>query len=135
MRTDYIDPHYQHRVDPEVPIEEVAGAVKELIEAGTVRHVGLSEAGAQTIRGAHAVQPVTALQGEYSLWTREPESEISRLSESSRSASYPSAPWARVSSSARSPREDFEDDLGLELRCEGPALAFRLGVTLVECQY
>ena len=71
-----IDLFYQHRVDPEVPIEEVAGAVKELIEAGKVRHFGLSEAGAQTIRRAHAVQPVTALQSEYSLWWREPEAEI-----------------------------------------------------------
>ncbi len=68
-----IDLFYQHRVDPEVPIEEVAGAVKELIEAGKVRHFGLSEAGEQNIRRAHAVQPVTALQSEYSLWWREPE--------------------------------------------------------------
>ena len=71
-----IDLFYQHRVDPQVPIEDVAGAVKELIAAGKVRHFGLSEAGAQTIRRAHAVQPVTALQSEYSLWTREPEAEI-----------------------------------------------------------
>jgi aryl-alcohol dehydrogenase-like predicted oxidoreductase len=76
LRTDYIDLLYQHRVDPNVPIEDVAGAVKELIEAGKVGHFGLSEAGAQTIRRAHAVQPVTALQSEYSLWTREPEAEI-----------------------------------------------------------
>lgn len=67
---------YQHRVDPEVPIEDVAGAVKELIREGKVRHFGLSEAGVQTIRRAHAVQPVTALQSEYSLWWREPEKEI-----------------------------------------------------------
>ena len=71
-----IDLFYQHRVDPDVPIEEVAGAVKELIREGKVRHFGLSEAGAQTIRRAHAVQPVTALQSEYSLWWREPETEI-----------------------------------------------------------
>jgi aryl-alcohol dehydrogenase-like predicted oxidoreductase len=71
-----IDLLYQHRVDPDVPIEDVAGAVKELIQEGKVRHFGLSEAGAQTIRRAHAVQPVTALQSEYSLWTRGPESEI-----------------------------------------------------------
>jgi aryl-alcohol dehydrogenase-like predicted oxidoreductase len=76
LRTDVIDLFYQHRVDPEVPIEDVAGAVKELIQAGKVRHFGLSEAGAQTIRRAHAVQPVTALQSEYSLWWREPEQEI-----------------------------------------------------------
>jgi len=76
LRTDYIDLLYQHRVDPDVPIEDVAGAVKELIGAGKVRHFGLSEAGTQTIRRAHAVQPVTALQSEYSLWTREPEAEV-----------------------------------------------------------
>ena len=71
-----IDLFYQHRVDPEVPIEDVAGAVKDLIQQGKVKHFGLSEAGAQTIRRAHAVQPVTALQSEYSLWWREPETEI-----------------------------------------------------------
>jgi aryl-alcohol dehydrogenase-like predicted oxidoreductase len=76
LKTDRIDLFYQHRVDPEVPIEEVAGAVKELIAAGKVGHFGLSEAGAQTIRRAHAVQPVAALQSEYSLWWREPELEI-----------------------------------------------------------
>jgi aryl-alcohol dehydrogenase-like predicted oxidoreductase len=76
LGTDRIDLLYQHRVDPKVPIEEVAGTVKELIAAGKVRHFGLSEAGAQTIRKAHAVQPLTALQSEYSLWWREPEKEI-----------------------------------------------------------
>jgi aryl-alcohol dehydrogenase-like predicted oxidoreductase len=76
LRTDRIDLLYQHRVNPEVPIEEVAGTVKELIEQGKVRHFGLSEAGVQTIRRAHAVQPVTALQSEYSLWWREPEEQI-----------------------------------------------------------
>ncbi len=76
LRTDRIDLIYQHRVDPEVPIEDVAGAVRELIEEGKVLHFGLSEAGARTIRRAHAVQPVTALQSEYSLWWREPEEEI-----------------------------------------------------------
>ncbi|MFN2597912.1 MAG: aldo/keto reductase [Pyrinomonadaceae bacterium] len=75
LKTDVIDLLYQHRVDPEVPIEDVAGAVKELIQEGKVRHFGLSEAGAQTIRRAHAVQPVAALQSEYSLWWREPERE------------------------------------------------------------
>lgn len=73
LRTDYIDLFYQHRVDPDVPIEEVAGAVKELIQEGKVKHFGLSEAGIQTIRRAHAVQPVTAVQNEYSLWFRRPE--------------------------------------------------------------
>jgi len=76
LKTDVIDLFYQHRVDPEVPIEEVAGAVKDLIQQGKVKHFGLSEAGAQTIRRAHAVQPVTALQSEYSLWWREPEAEV-----------------------------------------------------------
>ena len=76
LRTDRIDLLYQHRVDPNTPIEETAGAVKELIEAGKVKHFGLSEAGAQTIRRAHAVQPVTALQSEYSLFWREPEESV-----------------------------------------------------------
>jgi aryl-alcohol dehydrogenase-like predicted oxidoreductase len=76
LKTDVIDLFYQHRVDPNVPIEDVAGAVKDLIQAGKVKHFGLSEAGVQTIRRAHAVQPVTALQSEYSLWWREPEAEI-----------------------------------------------------------
>ena len=76
LKTDAIDLYYQHRVDPNVPIEDVAGAVKDLIQQGKVKHFGLSEAGVQTIRRAHAVQPVTALQSEYSLWWREPEKEI-----------------------------------------------------------
>ena len=76
LRTDRIDLLYQHRVDPNVPIEDVAGTVKELVQAGKVKHFGLSEAGAQTIRKAHAVHPVAALQSEYSLWWREPEAEI-----------------------------------------------------------
>jgi aryl-alcohol dehydrogenase-like predicted oxidoreductase len=76
LKTDVIDLLYQHRVDPNVPIEDVAGAVKDLIQEGKVKHFGLSEAGAQTIRRAHAVQPLTALQSEYSLWTRTPEKEV-----------------------------------------------------------
>jgi aryl-alcohol dehydrogenase-like predicted oxidoreductase len=76
LKVDVIDLLYQHRVDPNVPIEDVAGAVKELILEGKVKHFGLSEAGVQTIRRAHAVQPVTALQSEYSLWTRTPEKEV-----------------------------------------------------------
>jgi aryl-alcohol dehydrogenase-like predicted oxidoreductase len=76
LNTDAIDLFYQHRVDPNVPIEEVAGAVRQLIEQGKVKHFGLSEAGVKTIRRAHAVQPVTALQSEYSLWWREPETEV-----------------------------------------------------------
>ncbi|MCH4546667.1 aldo/keto reductase [Rhizobium changzhiense] len=76
LRTDHIDLYYQHRVDPDVPMEDVAGTVRELIAEGKVRWFGMSEAGAQSIRRAHAVQPVAALQSEYSLWTREPEAEI-----------------------------------------------------------
>jgi aryl-alcohol dehydrogenase-like predicted oxidoreductase len=76
LKTDVIDLFYQHRVDPNVPIEDVAGVVKELIQQGKVKHFGLSEAGVQTIRRAHKVQPVTALQSEYSLWWREPEKEV-----------------------------------------------------------
>jgi aryl-alcohol dehydrogenase-like predicted oxidoreductase len=76
LRVEAIDLFYQHRVDPDVPIEEVAGAVRDLIREGKVKHFGLSEAGAQTIRRAHAVQPVTAVQSEYSLWTRDPEPEV-----------------------------------------------------------
>lgn len=81
LKTDVIDLFYQHRVDPDVPMEDVAGAVKELIAQGKVRHFGMSEAGAQSIRRAHAVQPVAALQSEYSLWWREPEKEILPLLE------------------------------------------------------
>jgi aryl-alcohol dehydrogenase-like predicted oxidoreductase len=76
LKTDVIDLFYQHRVDPNVPIEDVAGAVRDLIQQGKVRHFGLSEAGAKTIRRAHAVQPVAAVQSEYSLWTRDPEAEV-----------------------------------------------------------
>jgi aryl-alcohol dehydrogenase-like predicted oxidoreductase len=76
LKTDVIDIFYQHRVDPDVPIEDVAGAVKSLIQAGKVKHFGLSEAGANTIRRAHAIQPVTAVQSEYSIWTRDPEPEV-----------------------------------------------------------
>jgi aryl-alcohol dehydrogenase-like predicted oxidoreductase len=76
LKVDAIDLFYQHRVDPDVPIEDVAGAVKELRQQGKVKHFGLSEAGVQTIRRAHAVQPITALQSEYSLWWRQPEAEV-----------------------------------------------------------
>jgi aryl-alcohol dehydrogenase-like predicted oxidoreductase len=76
LRLDSLDLFYQHRVDPEVPIEDVAGAVRDLIKAGKVKHFGLSEAGVETIRRAHAVQPVAALQSEYSLWWREPEKQV-----------------------------------------------------------
>ena len=101
---DTIDLLYQHRVDPDVPIEDVAGTVGELVAAGKVRHFGLSEAGSRTIRRAHAVHPVAALQSEYSLWWREPEAEILPTWRSSASASCRSARWARASSPARSAR-------------------------------
>jgi aryl-alcohol dehydrogenase-like predicted oxidoreductase len=78
LRVDAIDLYYQHRVDPEVPVEDVAGAVKDLVQQGKVKHFGLSEVAARTIRRAHAVQPITAVQSEYSLWYRDPEREVRR---------------------------------------------------------
>jgi aryl-alcohol dehydrogenase-like predicted oxidoreductase len=95
LRTDTIDLFYQHRVDPAVPIEEVAGAVRELIAQGKVRHFGLSEAGADTIRRAHAVQPVTAIQSEYSLWYRDPEASILPLCEELGIGFVPYSPLGR----------------------------------------
>ena len=95
LRTDVIDLFYQHRVDPNVPIEDVAGTVKELIEAGKIKHFGLSEAGMQTIRKAHAVQPVTALHSEYSLWWREPEKEILPTLEELRIGFVPFSPLGK----------------------------------------
>lgn len=95
LRTDHIDLFYQHRVDPNVPMEEVAGAVKTLIQAGKVRHFGLSEAGVDSVRRAHAVQPVTALQSEYSLWWREPERKILPLVESLGIGFVPFSPLGR----------------------------------------
>jgi aryl-alcohol dehydrogenase-like predicted oxidoreductase len=95
LRTDVIDLLYQHRVDPNVPIEDVAGTVRELIQAGKVKHFGLSEASAQTIRRAHAVQPVTALQSEYSLWWREPETKTIPTLEELGIALVPYSPLGR----------------------------------------
>jgi len=95
LRTDVIDLFYQHRVDERVPIEEVAGAVKDLIQEGKVKHFGLSEAGPQTIRRAHKVQPITALQSEYSLWWREPEREILRIVEELGIGFVPYSPLGR----------------------------------------
>ena len=95
LRTDVIDLFYQHRVDPDVPIEDVAGAVKDLIQKGKVKHFGLSEPGAQTIRRAHAVQPVTAVQNEYSLWWRKPEEEILPALEELRIGFVPFSPLGR----------------------------------------
>jgi len=95
LRVEPIDLLYQHRVDPAVPIEDVAGAVKELIQAGKVKHFGLSEAGVQTIRRAHAVQPLTALQSEYSLWTRTPEKEVIPTLEELRIGFVPYSPLGK----------------------------------------
>jgi aryl-alcohol dehydrogenase-like predicted oxidoreductase len=95
LKADVIDLFYQHRVDPDVPIEDVAGAVKDLIQEGKVKHFGLSEAGVQTIRRAHAVQPVTALQSEYSLWWREPEAEVLPLLEELRIGFVPFSPLGK----------------------------------------
>jgi aryl-alcohol dehydrogenase-like predicted oxidoreductase len=95
LKTDVIDLLYQHRVDPNVPIEDVAGTVKELIQQGKVKHFGLSEAGLSTIRRAHAVQPVTAVQNEYSLWFREPEAELMRLLEELGIGLVPYSPLGR----------------------------------------
>src|SRR5213595_1541028 len=95
LRTDVIDLFYQHRVDPEVPIEDVAGTVKELIDEGKVKHFGLSEPGVQTIRRAHAVQPVTAIQNEYSLWWRKPEHEVLPLLEELGIGFVPYSPLGR----------------------------------------
>ena len=95
LKTDYIDLFYQHRVDPNVPIEDVAGALKDLIAAGKVRHFGLSEPGLETIRRAHAVQPVTAIQNEYSLWTRTPEADVLPLLEELGIGFVPYSPLGR----------------------------------------
>ena len=95
LKTDYIDLFYQHRVDPDVPIEDVAGAIKDLIQDGKVRHFGLSEPGLETIRRAHAVQPVTAIQNEYSLWTRTPEAEVLPLLEELGIGFVPYSPLGR----------------------------------------
>ena len=117
LRVDAIDLLYQHRVDPDVPIEEVAGAVKQLIQQGKVRHFGLSEAGVQTIRRAHAVQPVTALQSEYSLWTRTPEKEVIPALEEFGIGFVPYSPLGRgfltgkIDESARFDSSDFRSTL------------------------
>jgi aryl-alcohol dehydrogenase-like predicted oxidoreductase len=117
LKTDYIDLFYQHRVDPDVPIEDVAGAVKELIAAGKVRHFGLSEPGLETIRRAHAVQPVTAIQNEYSLWTRTPEAEVLPLLEELGIGFVPYSPLGRgfltgkIDESTRFESNDFRNIL------------------------
>jgi aryl-alcohol dehydrogenase-like predicted oxidoreductase len=117
LNTSYIDLLYQHRVDPDVPIEDVAGAVKDLIAEGKVKHFGLSEAGAQTIRRAHAVQPVTALQSEYSLWWRKPEQEILPLLEELGVGLVPYSPLGKgfltgkIDQSTQLGKDDFRSTL------------------------
>jgi aryl-alcohol dehydrogenase-like predicted oxidoreductase len=107
LRTDVIDLFYQHRVDPAVPIEDVTGAVKDLIADGKVRHFGLSEAGASTIRRAHAIHPVTALQSEYSLWWREPEETVLPVLDELGIGFVPFSPLGKGSSRARSTKQPF----------------------------
>jgi len=112
LRVDSIDLFYQHRVDPDVPIEDVAGAVKDLIREGKVKHFGLSEAGARTIRRAHAVQPVTALQSEYSLWWRRPEKEVLPTLEELGIGFVPYSPLGHgfLTGDIRSPEQLSDDD-------------------------
>jgi len=112
LGTDYVDLYYQHRVDPNVPIEETVGAMAELVEAGKVRHIGLSEAAPETIRRAHAVHPVTAVQTEYSLWTRDPEPEVVPTCRELGIGFVPYSPLGRGFLSGRftSPDELDEDD-------------------------
>jgi aryl-alcohol dehydrogenase-like predicted oxidoreductase len=137
LRTDRIDLFYQHRVDPNVPIEDVAGTVKELIREGKVGHLGLSEAGAQTIRRAHAVQPVTALQSEYSLWWREPEKEILPTLEALGIGLVPFSPLGKgfltgaIDDKTAFPKDDFRNVVPRftpEARKANQALVEELGV-------
>jgi len=117
LKTDHIDLFYQHRVDPAVPIEDVAGAVKDLIQQGKVRHFGLSEAGVATIRRAHAVQPVTALQNEYSLWFREPETDVMPVLEELGIGFVPFSPLGRgfltgkINEDTKFDKSDFRNKL------------------------
>jgi aryl-alcohol dehydrogenase-like predicted oxidoreductase len=136
LRTEVIDLFYQHRVDPSVPIEDVAGTVRELIAEGKVRHFGLSEAGVETIRRAHAVQPVAALQSEYSLWWREPEREILPTLEELGIGFVPFAPLGRgfltgaIDASTQFDSDDFRNKLprfAAQAREANQALLDRLG--------
>jgi aryl-alcohol dehydrogenase-like predicted oxidoreductase len=136
LRTEVIDLFYQHRVDPDVPIEDVAGTVKDLIQAGKVRHFGLSEAGVNTIRRAHAVQPVAALQSEYSIWWREPEAEILPALEALGIGFVPFSPLGRgfltgaIDSRTTFQPDDFRNDLprfSVEARSANQALVDVLG--------
>lgn len=136
LRTDRIDLFYQHRVDPNVPMEDVAGAVKELVASGKVRHFGLSEAGVASIRRAHAVQPVTALQSEYSLWWREPEAEVLPTCEELGIGFVPFSPLGKgfltgkIDESTAFAKDDFRNIVprfSTEARRANQALVDRLG--------
>ncbi len=113
LRTDVIDLFYQHRVDPDVPIEDVAGAVKDLIQEGKVKHFGLSEPGVQTVRRAHAVQPVTAVQNEYSLWWRKPEEEVLPALEELGIGFVPFSPLGRGFLTGKVERKHYVRQFGL----------------------
>ena len=119
LRTDHIDLYYQHRVDPKVPIEDVAGAVKDLIRQGKVRHFGLSEASARTIRRAHAVQPVTAVQSEYSVWSRDPEGGVLATCEELRIGFVPWSPLGQGYLTGKV-EPDMPFDPNLDLRATFP---------------
>lgn len=136
MRTDSIDLLYQHRVDPNVPMEDVAGTVKQLIQEGKVKHFGLSEAGVESIRRAHAVQPVAALQSEYSLWWREPETEILPLLEELGIGFVPFSPLGKgfltgaISAKTEFSKDDFRSKVprfAAEARDANQALVDELG--------
>ena len=141
LRTDRIDLFYQHRVDPQVPMEDVAGTVRDLVREGKVKHFGLSEAGARSIRRAHAVHPVTALQSEYSLWWREPEKEILPLCEELGIGFVPFSPLGKgfltgkIDASTTFEKDDFRNIVprfAKEAREANQALVDRLGVIAAE---
>jgi aryl-alcohol dehydrogenase-like predicted oxidoreductase len=134
LRTDYIDLYYQHRVDPNVPIEEVAGTLKDLIQEGKIRHYGLSEAGADTIRRAHAVHPVAAVQNQYSIWTREPEENVLPLCEE---LGIGFVPWGPLGTGflAGNITADTKFDAATDLRANFPRFtpdAIKANMPLVE---
>lgn len=134
LRTDYIDLCYQHRVDPNVPIEDVAGTLKDLIQEGKIRHYGLSEAGAETIRRAHAVYPVAAVQNQYSIWTREPEEKVLPVCEE---LGIGFVPWGPLGTGflAGNITEDTKFDSTTDLRANFPrftAEAIKANMPIVE---
>jgi aryl-alcohol dehydrogenase-like predicted oxidoreductase len=143
LKTDHLDLFYQHRVDPNVPMEDVAGTVKELIREGKVRHFGMSEAGVQSIRRAHAVQPVAALQSEYSLWWREPEKEILPLCEELGIGFVPFSPLGKgfltgkIDAATAFDKDDFRNIVprfAQEAREANQGLVDRLGLIAAELE-